>query len=88
MGVKGYKGFDAGMICRGMKFEVGKIYEEQEAKLCKCGFHFCKNPIDVLRFYGPTDGESIREYAEVEALDEVYTDDDGTKSCTRKIKIV
>ena len=88
MGIKGYKGFDAGMICRGMKFEVGKIYEEPEAELCKSGFHFCTNPLDVLRFYEPTDGETIREYAEVEALGEVYTDDNGIKYCTSKIKIV
>ena len=88
MGIKGYKGFDAGMICRGMKFEVGKIYEEPKARLCECGFHFCTNPLDVLRFYKPTDGETIREYAEVEALGEVYADNEGIKYCTRKIKIV
>lgn len=88
MGVKGYKGFDAGMICRWMKFEVGKIYEEPKAKLCESVFHFCTNPIDVFRFYGPIDGGTIREYAEVEALGEVYTDDKGIKYCTNKIKIV
>ena len=88
MGIKGYKGFGAGMICRGMKFEVGKIYEEPEAKLCECGFHFCRNPLDVFRFYSPSNGNIFGEYAEIEALDEVYSDNDGIKSCTRKIKIV
>ena len=49
--------------------------------------HFCENPFDVLDYYGLVNGDgSFNEFAEVEALDEVKTDD-NKKYCTTKIKI-
>ena len=53
--MKAYKGFDRNMRCRGFKFEEGKTYEEDKAELCKTGFHACTNPLDVWRYYPPTD---------------------------------
>lgn len=46
--MKAYKGFNKGLTCRGFQYEEGKTYEEQEAKLCKSGFHACENPIMCL----------------------------------------
>ena len=85
--MKGYKGFHKGMICRGKQYTENTVFEEPEANICKNGMHFCKNPLDVLDYYDFMDynGE-FNEFAEVEALDEVKTDD-YQKYCTKKLKI-
>ena len=46
-----YKGMNSDMTCRDFKYEVGKSYKTDKAKLCECGFHACLNPIDVLDYY-------------------------------------
>ena len=85
--MKGYKGFNKGLICRGKQYAENTIFEEPEAKICKRGMHFCETPFDVLDYYGFMDynGE-LNEFAEVEALDEVKTND-NKKYCTKKLKI-
>ena len=85
--MKGYKGFHKGMICRGKQYTENTVFEESEANICKNGMHFCENPFDVLGYYDFMDynGE-FNEFAEVEALDEVKTDD-YQKYCTKKLKI-
>lgn len=85
--MKGYKGFNKGMICRGKQYAENTVFEEAEANICKNGMHFCKNPLDVLDYYSfVNDDYELNEFAEVEALDEVKTDDDW-KFCTKKLKI-
>lgn len=51
--MKAYKGFDKNMQCHGFQFEEGKTYHEDEAELCKRGFHACENPLDVFGYYSP-----------------------------------
>ena len=87
MTVKGFKGFNKGLTCRGKQYEENKVFEEDTAEICACGMHFCKTPFDVLDYYQlfNPDGEP-NEFAEVEALDEVETDD-NKKYCTKKLKI-
>ena len=87
MTVKGFKGFNKGLTCRGKQYEENKVFEEDTAETCACGMHFCKTPFDVLDYYQlfNPDGEP-NEFAEVEALDEVETDD-NKKYCTKKLKI-
>ena len=84
--MKGYKAFKSDWTCRGFQYEIGKTYEledGQELQMCQCGFHFCKNPIDVFGYY-PLDDKTL--IAEVEALGEIQQE--GTKYVTNKIRIV
>ena len=68
--MKGYKAFRKGMVCRGKQYEENKIFEEDEAKVCEKGMHFCKRPLDVLDYYPLVDEDgNMTEFAEVEALD-------------------
>ena len=85
--MKGYKGFEPGLICRGKQYAENTVFEEEEAEICSYGMHFCENPFDVLDYYGFTnDTGDFNEFAEVEALDEVKTND-NRKYCTKKLKI-
>ena len=85
--MKGYKGFNKGMICLGKQYAEDTVFEEPEANIRENGMHFCKNPWDVLDYYGFMDynGEP-NEFAEVESLDEVKTND-YEEYCTKKLKI-
>ena len=64
--IKGYKGFDNDMKCRGLQYEVGKEIKEDNAVMCKQGLHFCENPHDVFAYYPAGNGN---RFAEVEATD-------------------
>ena len=46
-----YKGMNSDMTCRDFKYEIGKTYKTDKAKLYECGFHACLNPQDVLDYY-------------------------------------
>ena len=87
MGMKGYKGFRKGLICKDKQYAENTIFEEPEANICVNGMHFCKNPMDVLDYYPLIDNNGeMCEFSEVEALDETFTND-GKKYCTKKLKI-
>jgi hypothetical protein len=85
--MKGYKGFNPGLICKDKQYQENTVFEEPEAKICEKGMHFCENPFDVLGYYDLicSDG-TPNEFAEVEALDKPKTDD-KKKFCSRKLKI-
>lgn len=85
--MKGYKGFDPNMACRGKRYAENTTFEELEAEVCKRGMHFCENPLDVLDYYPllSKDGKP-NTFAEVEALNGAKTDD-GKKFCTTTLKI-
>ena len=85
--MKGYKGFNKGLICRGKKYEENTVFEESNAEICRSGMHFCENPFDVLAYYPfVSDNAELNEFAEVESLAEVETDDEK-KFCTKKLKV-
>jgi len=81
--IKGYKAYNKGMTCKGMKFEEGKVYETKEAKCCETGFHLCKNPLDVLNYYDLCDSE----FSEAEAIGKIDTHKEDSKIATTRIKI-
>jgi hypothetical protein len=85
--MKGYKAFEAGLVCRGKQYAENTVFEEEKAEICHSGMHFCKNPLDVLNYYPLVDNNgNMSEFAEVEALDECKTND-NEKYCTKKLKI-
>ncbi|MEG2514478.1 MAG: hypothetical protein RSA92_04005, partial [Bacteroidaceae bacterium] len=94
--IHGFKAYGIGMICNGFQFKEGEQYEH-EGKLVCCpnknelqrgagGFHFCKNPLDVLDYYPLIDNDcNITEFSEVEGIGENKSN--GNKTCVRKLKI-
>ena len=85
--MKGYKGFSKGLICRNKQYAENTVFEEKKAEICRQGMHFCENPFDVLDYYSLlNDACEPNEFAEVEALADVKTDD-NKKYCTTKLKI-
>lgn len=81
--IKAYKGFNKDMTCKGFQFTEGKIYTENEAKLCVSGFHACENPLDCFKYYAP--GKSV--YHEVELEDVSPERRDDTKVVGKTITI-
>ena len=67
--VKGFKGTDKGMRCKGdYQYELGKQFDldaDVEPVTCSKGFHFCKDLESVFRYYKIGDGN---RFFEVEAL--------------------
>ena len=85
--MKGFKGFDPGLVCRGKEYAENTVFEEESASICNRGMHFCENPLDVLDYYDLVRGDgSFNDFAEVEALADVDTDD-NKKYCTTKLKV-
>lgn len=85
--LKGYKGYNKGLVCRGKQYQENTVFEEDKAKICNSGMHFCVNPFDVLDHYDLVNSDgSFNDFTEVEALDEALTDD-NKKYCTKKLKI-
>jgi hypothetical protein len=85
--IKGYKGFDKNLQCRGFQYEIGKEYEtdKKPVRCAENGFHLCENPLDVLNYY-PLNNDN--KYCEVEGSGEVScAEDQDSKIAVQKIKI-
>ena len=85
--IRGYKGFDKDLMCRGFQYEVGKEYECERAVACVKGFHFCENPLAVLSFYPPFDEDRVNRFCEVEGSGKFDLSEEN-KICCTKIKII
>ena len=83
--MKAYKGFDKDLKCRDFQYEVGKEYEEEDAKLCASGFHACEHPLNVFSYYPPS-GSRFAE-VDLDATDEREKDTLNTKRVGKKITI-
>ena len=82
--IRGFKGFNKDLKCRGFQYEIGKYYEQEgEVKCCERGFHFCENPFDVFRHYSPSNSR----YCEVEGGGSVDKSEDDSKVATSHIHI-
>ena len=82
--IKGYKGFDKRLQCRGFQYKVGEIFEEKGTiKACESGFHFCENPFNVFDYYPPSDSR----YCNVEGDGKIDTDNSDSKVACSKLHI-
>lgn len=82
--IKGYKGFDKDLKCHDFQYEVGKEYECERAVVCKEGFHFCENPLDIFNYYAP----SKSRFCKVEGSGEIKRSKNGDKVCCTKIRVI
>jgi len=83
MAIKGWKGFDKDLKCRGMQYEVGKTFEVPEAKACSKGLHFCENPMDIFGYYPPAGSR----YAEVEGDGDLDKGGDDSKVAATRLTV-
>ena len=82
--IKGYKGFDKNLQCRGFQYKVGETFEEKGTiKACDSGFHFCENPFNVFNYYPPSDSR----YCNVEGDGKIDTDNSDSKVACSKLHI-
>ena len=81
--MKAYKGFDKNLQCRGYQYEIGETFEEDDALLCRKGFHACEYPLDCFGYYAPASSR----YCEVEIEDNGERNGEDTKVCGKKIRI-
>ena len=82
--VKGVKGFDKEMKCRGFQFEAGKEFTHTgPVAACSSGFHYCENPMDVWCYYPPNESK----YAEVEGSGALSKHDGDSKVACSTLKI-
>ena len=83
--IKGYKGFDKDLKCRGFQYKVGEDFEQDgPIRCCNNGFHFCENPLDVLSYYPPSEGN---RFCKVEGSGKIDKADNDSKVATSKLHI-
>lgn len=86
--VVAYKGFNKDLRCTGgdslFQYEVGKSYEHKgDVKCCSAGFHACEYPLDVFRYYAPSESR----FAVVEQSGRVARHDEDSKIASSSISI-
>ena len=81
--MKGYKGFDQNLRCRGKQYAVGRAETEENADLCQSGLHFCEFPLDCFGYYPP----ACSRYGEVEAEEVSGQQDNDSKRVAKKLKV-
>lgn len=89
--VIGYKGFkketDGTLRCMNFEYEPGKVYVfDGTPELCKRGFHFCKNLIDVDKHYSFEDNKHV--FYKVRASGKIIDGSDMTKSVCSKLELL
>lgn len=84
--IRGFKGFDNQLRCRGFQYEIGQTYEMAEyPDLCNRGYHFSATLKGAMGFY-PNSPNKGNRWCVVEALGDIEGKDD--KLVTNKLHIV
>ena len=81
--MKGYKGFDRDLKCRGKQYKIGQTEREETAELCNKGLHYCEYPLDCFGYYPPADSR----YCEVDAEEVSDKKDDDSKRVAKSLTI-
>jgi hypothetical protein len=86
--IKGFKGYDKDLICRKgesneQQYVIGETYEQEDAKACETGFHFCENPLDIFNYYSPNKAR----FTEVLGSGKISKDISDTKVSVSKLKV-
>ena len=67
---RAFKGFDQNLQGRSFQFEVGKSHSHiGDVKMCDSGFHACQNPLEVIEFYPPINGNRFAKVTMRGAMD-------------------
>lgn len=83
--MKGYKGFDQNLRCRGFQYKVGETVEEDLFPHCgRMGLHFCEGLRSVFIYYGPA---RLSRYAEVEAVGTIDSNWEDDLHSTSRLKV-
>ena len=84
--MKGDKVFGPDWTCQGFQYEVGKTFEDDiTPSCCNRGFHFCTDLKDCFSYY---QFDPKNKVAEVEAIGDIDAEENDTKHCTNKIRII
>lgn len=81
--MKGYKGFNKGLICEGKQYAENTVFEEDRVQIYFEGMTFCEIPCNIFDRFCPAFNN---EFCEVEA-DEAVTDEIGERFWTKKLKV-
>lgn len=83
-----YKAFKADLTCRGFQYEENKWFEcDGEIKLCKNGFHACKNAFDLFNYYyGELNKDIVIYKVELEGISDEHEND--SKVVAKRIRLV
>jgi hypothetical protein len=82
--IRGVKGFDKDLKCKGFQYEIGQAYSiEETPKACHRGFHFCTTLKQAMVYYPNKDGN---RYCWVESQGDIDLGPD--KVATNKLKIL
>ena len=80
-----FKGFNKDLKCRDFQYKIGRTYvQEGEIKCCEKGFHACRFPLDVFKYYAP--GEN-RRYCTVTQSGVTDKEEGDSKVASSKIHI-
>lgn len=83
--IKGYKGFDRNLKCRGWQYKVGgtSVFDGK-IKVGFSGFHFYEFPTDVFDIYPPN---KIGRYAKINSKGKIDRDSSYSAYCTDKLEV-
>jgi hypothetical protein len=86
--VVSYKGFNENLQCRDFQYEIGKTYTHKgKVEACESGFHACEYPLDVFRYYTPSDCGKMNRFCVVEQSGTLSRHEDDSKIASHKIKV-
>lgn len=84
--IKGYKGFDRNLKCKGWQYKEGETSTfDGKIKVGCSGFHFYKSPTNVFDMYPPNE---LGRYAETNSKGKTAYNESYDTYCTDKLEVV